>query len=167
VAGLRLARPGLTQGGTAPASSTAPDSNTAPDSSTSPGAGVLAVLPAGACGLTETARVLGYLAAQSAGQCGPCVFGLSAIADDFAQLASGRPHGPVLDRLSRRLGVVSGRGACRHPDGATRLAASALGTFAADARAHAQRRSCQAAWRGRPAAPVLPIPRPDPDGRWR
>jgi NADH:ubiquinone oxidoreductase subunit F (NADH-binding) len=149
VAGLTLASPALPQGGVAP------------------GAGVLAVLPAGACGLAETARVLGYLAAQSAGQCGPCVFGLAAIADDFAQLASGRPRGPVLERLDRRLGVVSGRGACRHPDGATRLAASALAAFAADARAHAQRRPCQLARHGRPAAPVLPVPRPESDGRWR
>ena len=139
-----------------------------PQTGPAPGAGVLAVLPAGACGLAETARVLGYLAAQSAGQCGPCIFGLPAIADDFAQLASGRPQGPVLDRLERRIGVVSGRGACRHPDGATRLAASALTAFAADARAHAGRRACQLAWRGRPAAAVLPIPRPDDsEGRWR
>ena len=128
---------------------------------------MLAVLPSGACGLTETARVLGFLAAQSAGQCGPCVFGLSAIADDFARLASGRAHGPVLGRLDRRLSVVSGRGACHHPDGATRLAASALGTFAADALAHAQRRPCLATGRGSPARRVLPVPRPDPDGRWR
>jgi NADH:ubiquinone oxidoreductase subunit F (NADH-binding) len=138
-----------------------------PQAGVAPGAGVLAVLPAGGCGLTETARVLGYLAAQSAGQCGPCVFGLAAIADDFAQLASGHARGQVLDRLDRRLGVVNGRGACRHPDGATRLAASALAAFAADARAHAQRRPCQFARRGHPAPPVLPVPRPESDGRWR
>jgi NADH:ubiquinone oxidoreductase subunit F (NADH-binding) len=148
-AGLRLAKPPLDRAGAAL------------------GAGVLAALPAGACGLAETARVLGYLAAQSAGQCGPCLFGLAAIADDFAQLASGRPHGAVLERLERRLGVVSGRGACRHPDGAVRLAASALTAFAADARAHARGRPCQVAWRGRAAAPVLPIPRPDSGGWWR
>ena len=161
-AGLPLARPRLPQAGPQP-----PQAGTAAKLSLAPGAGLLAVLPSGACGLTETARVLGYLAAQSAGQCGPCVFGLSAIADDFAQLASGRADGLVLDRLDRRLGVVSGRGACHHPDGAARLAASALGTFAADARAHARRRPCLATGRGRPAEPVLPVPRHDPDGRWR
>ena len=167
---LPLARPQLPHAGPQlpHAGPQLPDAGTAAKVGLAPGAGVLAVLPSGACGLTETARVLGYLAAQSAGQCGPCVFGLSAIADDFAQLASGRAHGPVLDRLDRRLGVVSGRGACRHPDGATRLAASALGTFAADALAHARRRPCLATGRGSPAAtPVLPVPRPDPDGRWR
>ncbi len=150
VAGLPLARP------------------QPPVTGPAPGAGVLAVLPAGACGLAETARVLGYLAAQSARQCGPCRFGLPAIAEDFAQLASGLPQGPVLDRLERRLSVISGRGACRHPDGATRLAASALTAFAADVRAHARRRPCQLAWGGHPVAPMLPIPRPDgQDGAWR
>jgi NADH:ubiquinone oxidoreductase subunit F (NADH-binding) len=131
----------------------------------SPGAGVLAALPGSACGLTETARILHYLAGQSAGQCGPCAFGLPAIADDFAQLAAGRPHGDVLARLERRLGVLTGRGACRHPDGAVRLAASALGTFAADTSAHARGMRCAPARHG--AAPVLPVPRRRAEGHWR
>jgi NADH:ubiquinone oxidoreductase subunit F (NADH-binding) len=126
----------------------------------SPGAGVLIALPAAVCGLTETARVLGYLADQSAGQCGPCAFGLPAIAEDFAQLALGRPSGAVLERLDRRLGALPGRGACRHPDGAVRLAASALAAFATDAQAHARRMPCPAARRGGAAGGVLPIPRP-------
>jgi NADH:ubiquinone oxidoreductase subunit F (NADH-binding) len=126
----------------------------------SPGAGVLVVLPEAACGLSETARVLGYLAGQSAGQCGPCVFGLPAIAEDFAQLALGRPSGGVLERLERRLGALPGRGACRHPDGAARLAASALATFAPDVQAHARRLPCAAARRGAASGGgVLPIPR--------
>lgn len=131
----------------------------------SPGAGVLVALPQGACGLTETARVLGYLADQSAGQCGPCAFGLPAIAEDFAQLALGRPSGGILERLDRRLGVLPGRGACRHPDGAVRLAASALTAFAPDVRAHAGGRPCPAARRGA-AGGVLPVPRSWPGGEW-
>ncbi len=126
----------------------------------SPGAGVLLALPAGACGLAETARVLAWLAGQGAGQCGPCVFGLPAIADDFSQLASGRPKGPVLDRLDRRLGTVIGRGACRHPDGAVRLARSALTAFAADVKSHVSRRVCLSARHGQQRGPLLPIPRP-------
>ena len=133
----------------------------------SPGAGVLVALPAGACGLTETARVLSWLAGQGAGQCGPCVFGLPAIADDFAQLASGRPAGPVLDRLERRLSTIAGRGACRHPDGAVRLARSALTAFAADLKSHVSRRVCLATRHGKPARPVLPIPRPADMEAWR
>lgn len=132
----------------------------------SPGAGVLIVLPEAACGLSETARVLGYLAGQSAGQCGPCAFGLPAIAADFADLAIGRADGAVLERLERRLGVLTGRGACRHPDGAVRLAASALTVFAADARAHADHLPCAVARRGAADGGVLPIPRPWADGEW-
>jgi NADH:ubiquinone oxidoreductase subunit F (NADH-binding) len=131
----------------------------------SPGAGVLVALPRTACGITETARVLRYLASQSAQQCGPCAFGLPSIADDFAQLASGRAGGDVLARLERRLGLLPGRGACKHPDGAARLAASALSAFAADAHAHARRMPCTPARRGTGAA--LPIPRPLAEGGWR
>ncbi|HEX9553845.1 MAG TPA: NADH-ubiquinone oxidoreductase-F iron-sulfur binding region domain-containing protein, partial [Streptosporangiaceae bacterium] len=126
----------------------------------SPGAGVLVVLPPDACGLAETARVLAWLADQGAGQCGPCMFGLPAIADDFGQLASGRPKGPLLDRLDRRLWMVNGRGACRHPDGAVRLARSALAAFAADVKSHVSRRTCLAARHGQRRGSVLPIPRP-------
>ena len=131
----------------------------------SPGAGVFAVLPANGCGIRETARILGYLAGESARQCGPCQFGLAAIAGDFAQLATGRLHSDPLQRLRRRLGVIPGRGACQHPDGAVRLAASALTAFAADLRAHAARHPCPAAQRGRQAA-VLPIPHGATEG-WR
>lgn len=83
-------------------------------SGASPGAGVVFALAAGSCGITETARILGYLARQGAQQCGPCTFGLPAIADDFAQLAAGRPEGDPLERLARRFGVITGRGACHH-----------------------------------------------------
>ncbi len=92
------------------------------------GVGAVAVLPQGACGLCETARVARYLAGQSAGQCGPCVHGLHAVAS-----ALERPlrSGPGADRaaLSRWLGQVGGRGACRHPDGTARFVASALRVF--------------------------------------
>jgi NADH:ubiquinone oxidoreductase subunit F (NADH-binding) len=132
-----------------------------------PGAGVLVVLPPDACGLAETARVLAWLADQRAGQCGPCVFGLPAIAEDFGQLASGRPKGPLLDRLDRRLWMVNGRGACRHPDGAVRLARSALSAFAADVKSHVSRRTCLAVRNGQRRSSVLPIPRPAGQEAWR
>lgn len=54
----------------------------------------------------------------------------------------------------------------RHPDGAIRLAASALYTFVADVSAHAERQPCAAARRGAREHAVLPIPRPDPDEGW-
>jgi NADH:ubiquinone oxidoreductase subunit F (NADH-binding) len=92
------------------------------------GARAIVVLPRGRSGFAATAQILQYLAAESAGQCGPCVHGLAAIADDFQRLARRDPH-VDRPRLERRLGVVAGRGACRHPDGAVRLAQSALRVF--------------------------------------
>lgn len=117
---------------------------------TSPGAGVLVVLPAGACGLAQTARIAGYMAGQSAGQCGPCVFGLPAIAQDLATLAAGA-RGPagargdpeLVARIRSRCEAVNGRGACRHPDGVVRMVQSALKVFADDVAAHAAGRPCR------------------------
>ena len=93
----------------------------------SPGAGVLIALPAGASGLAETARITGYLAGQSARQCGPCRNGLPAIADVLRRVAAGdRALVPELERLA---GLTAGRGACHHPDGTVRLVRSALRVF--------------------------------------
>jgi NADH:ubiquinone oxidoreductase subunit F (NADH-binding) len=108
------------------------------------GVAALVALPARACGIAETAAVLRYLAEAGAGQCGPCLFGLPAITADFDALAMGAADRDLLPRLHRRLGVIPGRGACSHPDGAVRLAASALHTFADDVAAHAVGRPCPA-----------------------
>jgi NADH:ubiquinone oxidoreductase subunit F (NADH-binding) len=117
----------------------------------SPGAGLIAALPADACGLAETARVARYLAAESARQCGPCVFGLDSIAGELEALAAGRPFGEA--RLRRWMGQVDGRGACRHPDGAVRMIRSALGVFGAEMDQHTR------GWcRGTRRAGVLPVP---------
>jgi NADH:ubiquinone oxidoreductase subunit F (NADH-binding) len=119
------------------------------------GVASIVALPERSCGIAETARVLRYLADESAGQCGPCRFGLPAIADDMAALALGEPDGDVVvDRLYERLGVIPGRGACGHPDGAVRLAASALHAFAADLDAHAQGYACP--WTSAPSWTPLP-----------
>ena len=67
----------------------------------------------------------------------------------------------LLGRLGQRLRVIPGRGACKHPDGATRMAASALDAFADDVRAHASGQACRA-----PSARVSPPPEPArPGGR--
>ena len=122
------------------------------------GAGIFLILPAAGCGLAETARVVRYLAGQSAGQCGPCRNGLPAIADALEQVAfgtggSGRgAHGRALRWLRDLFGLVEGRGACHLPDGVARLAGSALRVFADDVRSH-ERGPCLAA-RGRPVFAV-------------
>jgi NADH:ubiquinone oxidoreductase subunit F (NADH-binding) len=119
------------------------------------GAGIFLVLPATSCGLAETARVAKYLADQSAKQCGPCLNGLPALADALTTLAlrGGRKAPGTITALAP---YVTGRGACRHPDGAVRLIASALTEFADDVRNHAQRGPCQ----GLRRAPILPVPAP-------
>jgi NADH:ubiquinone oxidoreductase subunit F (NADH-binding) len=117
----------------------------------SPGAGLIAALPADACGLAETARIARYLAAESAGQCGPCLFGLDSIATELEALTAGRPF--EVPRLERWLSQVDGRGACHHPDGAVRMVRSALRVFAAEIAQHAR------GWcRGTRPAGVLPVP---------
>jgi NADH:ubiquinone oxidoreductase subunit F (NADH-binding) len=117
------------------------------------GVGSLVVLPPAACGLAETSEILRYLAGESAAQCGPCMFGLPAIAEDFEQLVLGaRNNDMALHRIKRRLGIITGRGACGHPDGAVRLAASALRTFEPDLRAHLAGRPCN--WAGRARLPL-------------
>lgn len=106
------------------------------------GVGVVVVLGPNACGLAESARIAHYLAGQSAGQCGPCVYGLPAIAGDLTRLARGQVDTELVRRLQRRLGEVDGRGACRHPDGAVNLVSSALEVFATDVQAHARGAPC-------------------------
>jgi NADH:ubiquinone oxidoreductase subunit F (NADH-binding) len=141
--GLRLSRAGLAAaGGTL-------------------GARAVVVLGASSCGVRETARVAGYMAAQSAGQCGPCVFGLGALADRLGTIARAEPGAPEayshLDRLARQ---IAGRGACAHPDGVLGFVASATTVFADEVALHLEGR-CSA----RIDAPVLPTP--NVDGRWR
>jgi NADH:ubiquinone oxidoreductase subunit F (NADH-binding)/ferredoxin len=86
------------------------------------GAGVVMVLGRDTCGLGELARAARWLADQSAKQCGPCSFGLPAIADNLAELYAGSGDPTV---LQRRAAQISGRGACGHPDGAMRFVSSA------------------------------------------
>jgi NADH:ubiquinone oxidoreductase subunit F (NADH-binding) len=100
------------------------------------GSGVVAALHRGGCVVCETARVMRYLAGESSAQCGPCFFGLRAIADACERVQAGRPEASELERLRRWVGELAGRGACHHPDGATGFLRSALTRFGADFEAH-------------------------------
>ena len=124
----------------------------------SPGCGALFALPAGACGLAEAARVTEWLAAQNAGQCGPCVHGLAEMARGMAELVDGRHAHEAWEEVGRLMGLVKGRGACRHPDGVVRFVLSSLRTFRDHAALHAERGPCP------PAAALLPTPA---IGGWR
>jgi NADH:ubiquinone oxidoreductase subunit F (NADH-binding) len=117
------------------------------------GAGILVALPDTSCGLAETARIARYLAGETAGQCGPCVFGLPTLADAVADLAYQGAQRAVR-QIESLTGLVAGRGACKHPDGAAQLVLSALTAFGADAAWHQARGPCYGVRR----PPILPIP---------
>ncbi|HSR25357.1 MAG TPA: NADH-ubiquinone oxidoreductase-F iron-sulfur binding region domain-containing protein, partial [Candidatus Eisenbacteria bacterium] len=72
------------------------------------GCGVVAVLPESTCGVTETSRVFGYLASESARQCGPCRVGLPALAGVLADVARGRATPEHADRLRRWTAQLGG-----------------------------------------------------------
>ena len=118
------------------------------------GAGVLVALPEYACGLAETASVLSWYAGESAGQCGPCAFGLPDLARLTAEIANGVGSPGDVARLTRWASDIEGRGACRHPDGAVRLLRSALSVFADDLQDHVGGRPCQ----GSTGPRVLQVP---------
>ncbi|HEV2370975.1 MAG TPA: NADH-ubiquinone oxidoreductase-F iron-sulfur binding region domain-containing protein [Streptosporangiaceae bacterium] len=126
------------------------------------GAGLVIALPVSSCGLAETARVVRYLAEENAGQCGPCMFGLPALADAVTDLAYQGGRGRAVGRIEALLPLIEGRGACRHPDGVTQLIRSALRTFEWDADWHDQHGPCANVER----APLLPVPGDDDGWDW-
>lgn len=112
------------------------------------GPGIVSVLDDTRCPLAHVARTLTYAAGESAGQCGPCMFGVPAVAEDMGRLAAGTADRATLQRLRGRIGLLPGRGACRFPDGVAGYAASALRAFAPEVAAHLAGR-CDVEGRGR------------------
>ena len=106
------------------------------------GCGLIWLLPTASCGVWATAQIIEYLADASAAQCGPCLFGLRAIADATSRLAAGKPAHGDLQLIERLIPQTAGRGACHHPDGAVQLMASALDVFGEDFASHAQTGRC-------------------------
>jgi NADH:ubiquinone oxidoreductase subunit F (NADH-binding) len=117
------------------------------------GSGVIAVFPHGHCGVAQSAALIGFLARESAKQCGPCEHGLASLAATTAQLAAGRAKPRDAERLQRWIAQIAGRGACHHPDGALVLLSSALRVFAGDVSTHIRKGRCD-----RIQAPLLPAP---------
>lgn len=117
------------------------------------GCGLIAPLPADSCGLEVTVRLLDYLAAQSAGQCGSCVFGLPRLAVDLRAIVEGRATRRDVRRSHELAQSIASRGACAHPDGAVALLESALEVFSVDLRHHLRGLPC-----GRGVAGWFPVP---------
>lgn len=118
--------------------------------------GAGAILPIGpeTCPLGESLRVANWLAAETAGQCGPCKLGLPAAAGGLSDVLNG--GGPAaLEALREVTLAVKGRGACKHPDGSARFLGSTLSAFTDDLAAHVLDGGC-----GRPTLGVLPLPAP-------
>ena len=123
------------------------------------GCGAISVLSPASCGLVTTALITRWLANQSAGQCGPCVNGLPAIAEAVEALVTGDRGHRREQQLRRWLDMVEGRGACHHPDGTARFVRSALTVFAKETDRHRQRAGCR--------APAASLPFPAAQDGWR
>lgn len=117
------------------------------------GAGAVLPLPEDTCPAGEVARVTRWMAKESAGQCGPCVRGLPALADVLEEAVGGGGRAALEAVEARMLGVRK-RGACSHPDGTSHFVASALAAFPDEFRDHALGSGC-----GRRVLGALPLPR--------
>lgn len=122
-------------------------------------AGVIALLSTDACPAAETARLMRWLADESAGQCGPCVNGLHGIAEAFAEVATGKARQGAGQAIARLIALTRGRGACRHPDGAVRIVESALEVFSEELSDHVRHGLCDAC--RQPGELPLPIAGPN------
>jgi len=125
------------------------------------GCGAVFVLPESGCGVLESARVLDWFAYESAGQCGPCVHGLAALANGMFDLARPGPSRP--GPLERWAGDIERRGACALPDGAARFLRSTLAVFGTHLEEHRLGVPCPAAQR----PGLLPIPAREGAPTWR
>ena len=97
------------------------------------GAGVVLLPGADACPVQVTSQIVGHLAGETSGRCGPCVNGLPALADAVRAVLDGRAG---TARVTELAGLVARRGACAHPDGTVRLVRSLLHTFGEEIEAH-------------------------------
>jgi NADH:ubiquinone oxidoreductase subunit F (NADH-binding) len=119
------------------------------------GAGVVLLLSAEACPVAEIARVTRWLAGESAGQCGPCVHGLDALARTLEEVCRGSAQGDAMSRVEQLSLLVSRRGACAHPDGTARFVMSSSEVFVEELADHARYGPCDACAR----RSELPLPR--------
>jgi len=127
------------------------------------GASLMWLIGESECPLTEMARVSAWMAGESAGQCGPCIYGLPSISDDIHHLAMRHMSDAEMKRLEARLKLVQNRGGCKHPDGTARFVSTGLKAFSDEVALHLDRRCSVSTSRpvSRPGTEgSLPVPLP-------
>jgi NADH:ubiquinone oxidoreductase subunit F (NADH-binding) len=99
------------------------------------GAGIILPLDRQSCPVVLTARIVEYLAGQSARRCGPCKHGMPALATSLGVLAASGGYAAA-QRSTELMTTINRRGACAHPDGTVRLVASLLRAFPEEINQH-------------------------------
>ena len=101
------------------------------------GNGAIVVVGQDRCPVTVVADLFAFFAAESAGQCGPCVRGTQELREIGGDLKSGTATQAHLARLEHLGAMLMGRGACSLLDAAAMTATRALQHFAPVLAAHA------------------------------
>lgn len=112
------------------------DDHTLADRKLNIGAGIIGVLSKDTCPVVEAAGIVEYLSRQSAGQCGPCIFGLPEISTAFARIALSSNVEKGIAELRSVIPLVEHRGGCQHPDGVIGLVRSTVGAFGDEIKLH-------------------------------
>lgn len=94
------------------------------------------ILRDGQCPIAVAADIVEYFGEQSANQCPVCFRGLPDMAEILRGLADGSSGAAALADLETFMTTLSGRGVCRLPDGAARIALSLITNFADHVSAH-------------------------------
>lgn len=106
-------------------------------------AGVVFALDRRACAPMEIARVISWLAGESAGQCGPCANGMPALARLLEYSVTHRAPAGARNYIDRWSGDLIRRGACHLPDGAVRFLRTGLAVFREEFAHHFRHGRCQ------------------------
>lgn len=108
------------------------------------GCGTITCLAGQECPLETVRSWIEYAAGETAGQCGPCMFGVPAAAAELVAIIDGHASRDATSRLRARIDLLRGRGACRFPDGVAGFIASVLRAFPDHLAAHAESGRCDA-----------------------
>lgn len=89
------------------------------------GPGIIEVFDPRVCPLEPVSELLTYAAGESAGQCGPCMFGVPELSQLWQQFIRNQTPAHRV-KLEQAIGLLPDRGGCRFPDGVAMMTKSAL-----------------------------------------